>query len=76
MNIPLEDICNLVSLILGIKQVSGEDRLQEDLGAQSLDVINIASAVDRKYNIFLEESALAQIKTVNDLHRLVQESSN
>lgn len=72
MNIKIEDICTLVSLTLGIKQVKGKDRLQEELGAQSLDIARIATAVDRKYDVFLDESDLAQISTVNDLHQKVE----
>ncbi len=73
MNIQLEDICNLVSLTLGIQQVHGADHLQQDLGAQSLDIVRILTAVERKYDVFLDDTLIPQIETVNDLHRLIQE---
>ena len=76
MTIPLEEICTLVSLTLGIKTINGSDKLIEELGAQSLDLARIATAIDRKYDVFLDETDLAQIVTVQDLHQKVQELSN
>lgn len=72
MNPTLEEICTVVRLNLGLKQVQATDRLLEDLGAQSIDVMNIVTAVERKYGIFIEESVIPQISTVADLQRIVQ----
>ncbi len=76
MNITLDEVCDLVGLNLGVKGVKGSDYLQENLGAQSLDIANIAAAIDRKYEIFLDESDLSSIKTVADLHREMCESGD
>ncbi len=73
MTIPLTEICTLVSLTLGIKNVQGGDKLVEELGAQSLDLVRIATAVDRKYDVFLDEMDLAEIVTVHDLAQKVKE---
>ena len=73
MTISLEEICTLVSLTLGIKNVKGSDKLVEELAAQSLDMVRIATAIDRKYDLFLDETEVAQIVTVNDLHQRVVE---
>lgn len=73
MTIPLKEICTLVSLTLGIKNVQGGDKLIEELGTQSLDLVRIATAVERKYDVFLDETDLAEIVTVNDLAQKVEE---
>ena len=76
MTIPLEEICTLVGLTLGVKNVKGSDNLVEELAAQSLDLVRLATAIDRKYDLFLDETDMAQIVTVQDLAQKVQELSN
>ncbi|MCA9982031.1 MAG: hypothetical protein KDD89_14405, partial [Anaerolineales bacterium] len=70
----LEDICTIVRLQLGLKQVRPSDLLLAELGAQSFDVVNIVATIENKYQLFIEESDLAQIERVADLHRVAQEA--
>lgn len=72
--IPLEDICTIVRLQLGLKQVRPSDLLLAELGAQSFDVVNIVATIENKYQLFIEESDLAQVQRVADLHRVAQEA--
>ena len=62
----------LVAVQLGAVSVSAEDRIVEDLGAESMDIVNIIAAVEERYGIHVEESLLPDISTVNDLISLVQ----
>jgi acyl carrier protein len=67
----LDDIARLVSLQLGIRAVKGADRLVEDLGAESADLVNLVAAAEERYGVSLDETALARVHTVADLHALV-----
>lgn len=69
----LEDILRLVELQLGQLGVRAQDRLAEDLGAESLDMVNLAAAVDEKFGVFLKESEIARVFTPQDLHDLIRE---
>ncbi len=73
MTLPIEDITTLVRLQLGLKEIAPNNRLIEELGAESADVVNIIAAIEEKYNIFIGEEELINIHTVADLHRLVQD---
>jgi len=68
----MEDIKKLVALQLGVRVVAEQDRLMEDLGAESADVANIVAAVEEKYHIVVKESEIARIFTPADLLELVE----
>jgi len=68
----INDILRIVGLQLGAKDIKMEDRLVEDLGAESADVANIVAAVESKYGIHLKESEIARIFTPADLLEAVQ----
>jgi acyl carrier protein len=67
----LDEIARMVSLQLGIRAVKGSDHLVEELGAESADLMNLAATLDERYQVSLDESALARVQTVADLHALV-----
>ena len=71
--VTMEDITKLVSLQLGIRKVGLQDRLLEDLGAESADVANLVAAVEEKYQITVKESEMAKIFTPEDLFALIRE---
>ena len=71
-SISMEDIKKLVALQLGVRVVAEQDRLMEDLGAESADVANIVAAVEEKYHIVVKESEIARIFTPADLLELVE----
>ena len=72
MSVTIEKILRLVEGQLGIKGVQATDRLTEELGAQSADVVNLISALEDQYDVEIEEEQIAEIKTVNDLFTTVQ----
>lgn len=73
MTLTLNDICNLVQLQLGIRRVNGNDHILENLGADSVDIVNIIATAEEKYQIEIDEAEIAQLHTVSDLHELVQQ---
>ena len=72
MSVTIEKIQRLVEGQLGIKGIQPGDRLLEELGAQSADVVNLISALEDQYDIDIEEDEIAELKTVNDLFTTVQ----
>lgn len=65
----IEDIASIVSMQLGRRMVSAEDRMVEDLGAESVDVVNIIARIEERYGVTIEEQDLPDLVTVRDLHR-------
>ena len=70
--VTIEEISRLVGVQLGKRRVKADDRFLEDLGAESMDVVNIAAAIEDKYRIRIKESEIAGIRTPSDLLRLIQ----
>jgi len=68
-----QEIIKIVELQLGKTGVLGTDRLIEDLGAQSADVANIASALEDRFGVHVSETQLAQLRAVRDVIILVAE---
>lgn len=71
MNPKIDEIKTLIRLQLGLKDVQDEHHIVEDLGAESVDVMNIIAAVEEKYRVFIDEEELLHIHTVADLYNLV-----
>jgi acyl carrier protein len=49
-----------------------EARLVEDLGLDSLDAVELAISVERKFDIEVPEEELTKLKTVADMVALVE----
>jgi acyl carrier protein len=49
-----------------------EARLIEDLGLDSLDAVELAISVERKFDIEVPEEELTKLKTVADMIALVE----
>ena len=59
-------------LQLGINRVEYGNLILEELGAESADIVNIIAAVEAKFNIFISEEDIANIRTIQDLCHQVQ----
>ena len=60
---------------LGIdgSEIKPESVLLSDLDIKSLELMNLVMVVEEKYNIFLDEERLRDIKTVGDVVSYVAE---
>jgi acyl carrier protein len=74
MLIDLEDVCRTVSLVLGRRGAKADDRLIEDLGAESVDVLGLMVTVEEKYGVAVDEAAMATVATVRDLYDVLLKS--
>ena len=68
--VEVEEIAEIVCLQLGVDSAGPGDRLLEDLGAESADLLNLIVAVEDRYGIAIGEEDVAVVGTVEDLYRL------
>jgi len=61
------ELLDLVARQLGRHTVALDDRLIEDLGAESIDLVTIVAVIEETYHITVEEERLPFIRTVRDL---------
>jgi len=68
-----EEIVEILRKQLGKKpeDVTPEKRIKEDLGADSLDVVEILMTVEDKYNVTVPDEELMAISTVADLVKMI-----
>lgn len=64
-----EKIKNLLveELDLEADEVTLESKLKEDLGADSLDMVDLIMSIEDTFDIKVDESQAASIKTVGDI---------
>jgi acyl carrier protein len=53
-------------LEVDIKQVSGEAKFIEDLGADSLDIVELVMALEEEFGIDIPDEDADKLKTVGD----------
>jgi len=67
-----QEIVEIVALHLGAHTVEAADRLVEELGAESADVLNLVATLEDRYEIEIDEEEIPQLSTVADVHQLVR----
>ncbi len=65
----LEKIITIVSQHLGIEAgtINGESRFVEDLGADSLDLVDLVMELEDSFEIEISDNETSKFKTVNDV---------
>jgi len=71
MTTTLDEIVELVRIQLGAAVVRPEDRLIEDLDAESADLVNIIAAAEDRYGITVDEKELATVTTVAEIFEMI-----
>ncbi|MFF7062401.1 phosphopantetheine-binding protein [Pseudomonas sp. NPDC008258] len=61
-------------LVVDVEAVTPNARLVEDLGADSLNFLDITLDINQILDIELPSEGLARIRMVGDLHRLVHQA--
>lgn len=54
-------------LKLGDKEITEASRIKEDLGADSLDVLQLLMTIEETYGIRIPDESLAGFRTVGDI---------
>lgn len=68
MTITIEAVLQIISMQIGVKEIRADQRLFEDLAAESADLVNIIAKIERKYQLIFPEEEIANIRTVNDIY--------
>lgn len=54
-------------LSVSIEKVKGDTNIAEELGADSLDLVEILMSLEDEFGISIPDEAIPQIKTINDI---------
>lgn len=73
MKIDPNELLELVRTQLGAAVVRPDSRFQEDLDAESADVLNIVAAAEDRWAITIGEEEMVNLATVSDLLELVRQ---
>ena len=70
----IEKISALISEQLNIEKdkITAESEIVKDLGADSLDVVEMLMGLEEEYGITISEDDAANIKTVGDIAKLIE----
>ena len=58
-------------LDLRVEQVAPEARFSDDLGADSLDLVELVEALEEEFGVRIDDEELADIGTVGEAHDLL-----
>jgi acyl carrier protein len=67
----LDQVSRTIGLVLGCRHVTADQRLVEDLGAESADILNIMVTLEQKYGVKIDETEMTAVATVRDLYHLL-----
>ena len=73
----LEKIKGIIAEQLGVDEgeVTMESSFIEDLGADSLDIVELVMALEEEFDIVIPDEDAEKIRTVGDAVRYIQEHS-
>ena len=73
-NVILEKVQEVVAEQLGISQdtIKLESNILEDLGADSLDVIEMLMTLEEEYGITIPDEQISQVKTIGQIVDLIE----
>lgn len=66
-------VCAIVARQLGRERVAPDARLIEDLQLESLDVVNVAAALETAYGLEIPDARLYEIDVVGDFARAIDD---
>ena len=71
----LEKVCSIVSEQLSVEsgEVKPESNFQNDLGADSLDTVELVMALEEAFDIEIPDDAAEGIATVGDAVKFIEE---
>ncbi len=63
------EVAELIARQLGRHHIGPQDRLIEDLGASSLDIVTTVAVLEESYGVSVDEERLPLLRTVADVAR-------
>lgn len=70
-----EKVKSIISEVINIdnSKITLDSKLESDLGADSLDAVEIIMLIEDEFNISLDDEVTQNIKTVDDLVKFIEE---
>ena len=70
-----DKIRSIIASKLGLdeSEITPEKSLSNDLGADSLDVVELSMELERELNLKFEDADTEKIETVADIYKLIEE---
>ena len=57
-------------------EVNMDSNIQDDLGADSLDVVDLITTIEDEFDISIPDEAVEEIKTVNDIVNYIEKNTD
>ena len=72
----LDEVKEVVAEQLGVNidEIKEDSKFAEDLGADSLDVVELVMALEEKFEIEIPDEAAEKIQTVGDAVKFIEEA--
>ena len=67
-----KELIRCIELQLGRRAVRTEDRFQEDLGAESIDMLHIIAEIESRTGIFIPEEMIPEFTSVQILYQYLK----
>lgn len=63
---------------LGVEEdvVTAEANIQDDLGADSLDIVDLIQTIEDEYDLSIPDEAVEEIKTVGDIVAYIEKNTD
>ncbi len=73
-----EKLKNIIVEQLGVEEddVTLEANIQDDLGADSLDVVDLITTIEDEFEVSIPDEAVEEIKTVGDIATYIEKNSD
>lgn len=71
-----EKLKEVINDLLQIDDIKQEDSLIEDLGMDSLDMVELVMYIEEDFDIELPDDGLDNVKTIRDVEKLICEKLN
>ena len=74
----IDKVKKLISTQLNVAEskITEDSRLVEDLGADSLDVVDLISVIEDEFDLEIPEEAVDSIKTVGDIVNYIEKNAS
>ncbi|MBR5137161.1 MAG: acyl carrier protein [Clostridia bacterium] len=59
---------------IDVDKITDDANLVEDLGANSIDVVEVIMALEEEFNVQFDEDLAADMKTINDLVSYIEKN--
>ncbi|MFW5913433.1 MAG: acyl carrier protein [Bacillota bacterium] len=73
----LDKIKGIIAEELGVEEdtINADSSLADDLGADSLDAVELIMAIEEEFDVEIDDSAATKIKTVQDIADYLEKHS-